>query len=60
MWEVEEDGCRCAFVAKFTKTKVSAESIFEDAKLSMISQLYADKFNRVSGVDKKVSLGWPL
>jgi len=55
MWEVEEDGCRCAFVAKFTKTAVTAESIFEDAKLSMISQMYADMFNRVSNVDKKVA-----
>ena len=55
MWEVEEDGCRCAFVAKFTKTAVTAESIFEDAKLSMISQMYAEMFNRVSNVDKKVA-----
>eukprot|EP00282_Hemiselmis_andersenii_P006130 CAMPEP_0114158950 /NCGR_PEP_ID=MMETSP0043_2-20121206/27509_1 /TAXON_ID=464988 /ORGANISM="Hemiselmis andersenii, Strain CCMP644" /LENGTH=250 /DNA_ID=CAMNT_0001254781 /DNA_START=112 /DNA_END=861 /DNA_ORIENTATION=+ len=55
MTEVEEDGCRCAFVAKFTKISVTAESIFEDSKLSMISQLYADEFNRVSGVDKKVA-----
>jgi hypothetical protein len=52
MWDIDpKDGTRTAWVAKFYKKRsVDKTFIFEDAKVSMIAQTYADDFNRNSGI----------
>lgn len=54
MWEIGKDGNRSMYVAKFFKTRVGTSAVYEEAKLSMIAQTYADDFNRKSGVAKTV------
>jgi hypothetical protein len=52
MWDIDpHDGSTAEYVAKFYKKRgVDKTIIFEDAKVSMIAQTYADDFNRKSGI----------
>ena len=56
MWDIDaKDGRRSGWVVKFYKQPVDKHVVFEDAKLSMIAQTYADDFNRKSGVRQTVA-----
>ena len=50
-----KDGKSSRWVAKFYKQRVETSVIYEDARLSMIAQTYADDFNRKSGISQTVA-----
>ena len=55
MWEIDADGTRSPWVAKFYKTKEAKEVYYEDAKLNMIAQSYADDFNKLANIREKIA-----